>query len=95
MLLAREQETNEAKAIYADYCNKDLTKFDEWQEEFEESWQGKWDSMEDFTIDLVDSSGLIDDIPDNWKYYFDYAKFGRDLLMDGYWEVSRHIFRDI
>lgn len=30
----------------------------------------------------ADETGLLDSIPDNLRYYFDFAAFGRDLSMD-------------
>ena len=47
-------------------------------EEFEEHYRGHYNSPLDFAYELIDETGLPDDV----DYYFDYEGFGRDLTMD-------------
>ena len=47
-------------------------------EDFEEHYRGHYNSPLDFAYELIDETGL----PDNMDYYFDYEGFGRDLTMD-------------
>lgn len=47
-------------------------------EDFEEHYRGHYNSPLDFAYELVEETGL----PDNMDYYFDYEAFGRDLTMD-------------
>ncbi len=40
-------------------------------------------SMEDVAIEYVDSCGLLDNMPENLRYYFDYESLGRDMEIEG------------
>ena len=57
----------------------------------EDSYQGKHDNDEALAEDYCESTGMLDDIPDNLKCYFDMEAFGRDLAMD-YMEHDGHYF---
>lgn len=71
-----------------------LAEYEDWIEDFEESYQGNM-STEDFTAQLVDDMGYLDQMPESIRYYFDYEKFERDLFMGDYWESNGFIFRSI
>ena len=52
-------------------------------------------SMEDVAIEYVDSTGALEAMPSNMRYYFDYESLGSDMEIDGtyitddegyYWE---------
>ena len=62
------------------------------RERFEESYQGEWDSFEDFAEHLADETieGLRD-CESLLARYFDYDAFARDLRYD-YYEVDGHVF---
>ena len=60
----------------------------------EDAYSGSFDSPEDFAADLLDSTGDLNAIPENLRYYFDYEKFARDLLMTDYFESEGHYFRN-
>ena len=60
---------------------------------FREAYQGKWDSEEDFTYNLVDEIGFLQGVPDSVANYFDYAAFARDLFIDDYYFDSGFVFR--
>lgn len=47
-------------------------------QEFEEHYRGHYNSPLDFAYELIDETGLPDDVDS----YFDYEAFGRDLTMD-------------
>jgi len=51
---------------------------------FEEAFQGEYDSELDFTYSLVDDTGMLSSVPENLQYYFDYEKFSRDLFINDY-----------
>jgi len=53
-------------------------------EAFEEAYQGEWDSMEDFACDHADGCGLLAQMPESIRCYFDHAAYARDLE-GGYW----------
>jgi antirestriction protein len=47
-----------------------------------DAFYGRYDDEEDFAYQYVEDTGMLHDVPDNVKNYFDYEAFGRDLLMD-------------
>lgn len=51
---------------------------------FEEAFQGEYDSERAYGVSLLDDTGQLDAIPENLRGYFDYDSFARDLFMDGY-----------
>lgn len=51
--------------------------------EFEESYRGEYESLEDFAVEFLDETGQLDAIPENLRYYFDYEKFANDLVRGG------------
>ena len=67
------------KAAYEAYVNHTN---DDDIEHFEEAYQGHFDSATDFAYDLVDNIGWDGIGQNNLDMYFDYAAFGRDLMMD-------------
>jgi antirestriction protein len=67
-------------------------------EEVEEAYQGEFDNMTRFAEQLVDDCGMLSEMPDNLQMYFDYEKFGRDLVWSGdYWfdEDNGFVFRSM
>ena len=72
-----------------------LEEWENWSDEFDESYSGSFNSDEDFAEDLADQTGLLEAIPENLRCYFDFEKFARDLLMGDYWEVKGHYFRNL
>ena len=40
----------------------------------------------------MDMTGEMSEIPKYLQYYFDFEAYGRDLLIDLYWEENGHIF---
>lgn len=47
-----------------------------------------WDDCDDMTdvaYRYVEECGLLHDVPDSLKNYFDYEAYGRDLSFDGHW----------
>jgi antirestriction protein len=67
------------KAAYEAYVNH--TGDDDF-EHFQEAYQGKFNSAEDFAYDLVDGIGWEGVGKENLDMYFDYDAFGRDLMFD-------------
>lgn len=60
-----------------------------------EAYQGEFGSDEDFAADLLDQTGDLNQIPESLRYYFDYEKFARDLMMGDYFAVNGHYFRNL
>lgn len=62
---------------------------------FEDSFQGAYDSEEDFTYQLVEDCGYLANVPATVANYFDYEKFSRDLFMSDYHYDNGFVFRNI
>ena len=45
-------------------------------------WAGHWESFQQYAEDWVDGSGMLSDVPDSIRCYFDYEAFSRDLAYD-------------
>jgi len=62
-------------------------------EDFEESYQGKWDNDEEFVQELLTSTG---DLPEELPFYIhiDWETTARDIMMD-YSEQDGHYFRNL
>ena len=70
---------DDRKAAYEAYVNHTN---DDDIEHFEEAYQGHFDSATDFAYSIVDDFGWDGIGQNNLDMYFDYAAFGRDLMMD-------------
>jgi len=51
---------------------------------FEEAFSGEWDSEKEFTENLVDSLGYLEQMPEFLRNYFDYEAFQHDLFIGDY-----------
>ena len=76
-----------------------LTDWEDYTDQFEESYEGQFGSRTEFTEHYLDSTGLLD--PKQYQgisgadfliRYFDIDSFGRDLMHD-YWETDGYYFR--
>ena len=48
----------------------------------EEKFFGEFNDYEELGEEYADQTGLLNEMPENLKYYFDFEKFGRDLSYD-------------
>jgi antirestriction protein len=48
----------------------------------QDAFYGTYDDQDSFVTEYIDSTGMLADLPDNVAQYFDYEKFGRDLMFD-------------
>ena len=86
----------DAVRIYSEYLfGKDLADWEEWIDEFQEAFAGYYDSEREFAEDLADQTGMLLELPENLRYYFDFDLFARDLLMGDYWEHDGYYFRSL
>lgn len=53
-------------------------------------WYGCND-MSDVAAEYVDECGLLDSMPENLRYYFDYAALGRDMGIEGTFDYSEEL----
>lgn len=64
-------------------------------DDFEEAYQGKYDSDVDFAVSLVNECYDLNKMMGSLHYYFDYEAYARDLFSCDYWSEDGHIFRSI
>lgn len=50
--------------------------------DFEERYQGHWDTFAEYAENLADDIGLLADVPEEIARYFDWRSWTRDLAMD-------------
>lgn len=50
--------------------------------DFEEAYAGHWPSFQAYAEELADGIGLLTDVPESLRPYFDMAKWARDLAYD-------------
>lgn len=79
---------DDAKAAY-------MKNIGEWNSDnFDDAYQGEYESDEAFAEQLSDDIGMLDEVPENLRCYFDFERFARDLMMD-YFEVDGYYFRSL
>lgn len=61
---------------------------------FEEAYSGAWESDNALAEDFIESTGMLADMPENLRGYFDTDNFTRDLMFD-YSESGGYYFRNI
>lgn len=62
--------------------------------DIEEAYQGEFSSDEAFADDYIDSTGMLSEVPENLRFYFDTEKFARDMMFD-FFESNGHYFRNL
>ena len=62
-------------------------------DEFEDAYQGQFDSEEDFARHIVDECYDIERTMGRLSYYFDYEAYARDLFMCDYYFDNGYVFR--
>lgn len=75
------EEHGQAWCAYADHVGMDYAT----KEGFEEEYQGKWDSEEDFAEHIAEETM---EIPEHLQCYIDYEKLARDLFINDYFSVE-------
>jgi len=48
---------------------------------FEDAFFGRYESEVDYAKSYVDECGMLSEIPENLRYYFDYERYARDLFI--------------
>jgi antirestriction protein len=71
-----------AVRAFADYGYANL---DGIAEHFEDAYKGTWPSEQEYAENFVDDIGLLDEVPDTLRSYFDYEAFARDLFINDCW----------
>ena len=77
-------ECFEHKGIDSDAKAAYMACFNTWSaSDFDDRYAGKYDSWKDYAENYIDDTGMLNDIPENLRYYFDYEAFARDLRLSG------------
>ena len=80
---------SEAVRAYLDhFCNGSWN-----QRGFEEAYSGEADSEVAFTEQWVDEVGLLENVSDDLKSYFDYEAYARDLFINDFTFLDGYVFR--
>ena len=61
--------------------------------DFEDSYEGEYDSEEDFATHIVNECYDLERMMGNLSYYFDYKAFARDLFISDYIFEDGYVFR--
>ena len=61
-------------------------------DKIDEAYAGAASNDVEFAEEFADSIGLLDEVPDNLKMYFDMEAFARDLMIGDYNEHNGHYF---
>ena len=62
-------------------------------EDFEDRYEGEFDSEKEFAEHIVYDCGLLDGIPESIQRYFDYDAYARDLFITDYTMIDGFVFR--
>lgn len=62
--------------------------------DIEEAFLGEYDSWTDFAEQFADETGMLSDMPESLRFYFDFERFGSDLSYD-HFESNGYYFRNL
>lgn len=86
----RAEEEGRAAAFFAwaDYTG------DSDYDSFDDAYRGEAASEEDYAYEFVQDTGLICDVPESLRMYFDYDAYARDLFSSGLVFVDGYVFQN-
>lgn len=87
-----EASDSDALEAYVEYFGDDFDDADDLIDKFNDSYFGEFDSDEDLAYELVEETGMLSDVPENLRYYFDYEAYARDLMITDFCEVNGYYF---
>lgn len=59
----------------------DLEDNSETFDQFADAYHGKWANEEEYISDYIESTGMLDNVPESIAMYFDYSAFTRDMFI--------------
>ena len=59
---------------------------------FDEAYCGEAESEADFAYGFVEDHGLLNEVPESLRVYFDYEAYARDLFSSGYVFHEGYVF---
>ena len=69
-------------AAFYDYAASGSTVAD-CLEQFQEAYQGTFDTLEAWAEEWAEETGLLDQVPEPLRYYFDFERYARDCEING------------
>ena len=81
-----EYERHAFAAFVANYGTKDDAA--DTVEAFTESYAGEWNSEEDYAAEYLESTGQLDEVPEDLRYYIDIKSYARDVFMGDMWSAA-------
>jgi antirestriction protein len=79
------EDMSDAVMAYCDNMSEDVLTVD--VSRVEEAFAGEWESWDDYVSNYVEDTGMLSEVPEDVKRYFDYDSFGSDLMYD-YWTAD-------
>ena len=84
-----DDDDREAFQAFMDLkCDSDLS-----VDDFREAYQGEWDSEEDFARNIIEECGMLDNVPESLKDYFDFERYADELFRWDYDFQDGYVFR--
>ena len=84
-----DEDEQRAYEAYLDLrCESDVT-----VEDFREHYCGEWNSEEEFTENLIEDLGILDEIPEHLRRFFDVSAYSRELFQYDYDFCDNFVFR--
>lgn len=83
---AEEEGREAAFVIWAEYsgeCDYDA---------FDDAYRGEADSEEAYAVEMVGECGLLDEVPESLRGYFDFSAYARDLFSCEFVFERGHVF---
>ena len=84
-----DEDEQRAYEAYLDLrCESDVT-----VEDFREHYCGEWHSEEEFAENLVEELGILDEVPEHLRRFFDMEAYARELFAYDYDYTDGFVFR--
>ena len=84
-----DEDEQRAYEAYLDIrCESDIT-----VEDFREHYCGEWHSEEEFAENLVEELGILDEVPEHLRRFFDMEAYARELFAYDYDYTDGFVFR--
>lgn len=64
-------------------------------EKYEDCYFYEGDTMAEVAENYAEETGLLDSIPENLRYYFDFEAYGRDMELEGHWIQTDNGFIEV
>jgi len=83
--------------VFTEFCNHIGHEIEpERIETYQECYAGSADNLEDWCHDFLDETGVMDQIPENLRFYFDVARYARDMEINDVFTIEHnhqtHVF---